>query len=263
MAGTTTQRRALGEFVRAHRARLTPAALGLPAGARRRTPGLRREEVAQLCGMSATWYTWIEQGRDVAASPAALGRLAQVLQLSPAERAYLFELAGRRDPTRPAPAAMDAPPALVASLVAIAQPAYVLDRTVTARAWNDAAARLFIGWLDGKHDRNLLRYIFTSKAARRLIVDWEERARRVVAEFRADTTLHLDDPAIRALIDDLRAKAPAFKRMWDEQAVVDRAGGVRRFAHQDGLQHYEQLTFTLASRPEFKLVMLVPAQAPR
>src|SRR5262245_908301 len=149
MADTTTQRRALGAFVRAHRARLTPTALGLQAGARRRTPGLRREEVAQLCGMSATWYTWIEQGRDVAASPAALGRLAQVLQLSPAERVYLFELAGRRDPARAAPAAMDAPPALVASLAAIAHPAYVLDRTVTARAWNPAAARLFVGWLDG------------------------------------------------------------------------------------------------------------------
>src|SRR5205814_1497231 len=149
----------------------------------------------------------------------------------------------------------------VASLAAIAQPAYVLDRTLTARAWNAPAARLFIGWLDGpreaSHDRNLLRFIFLSKAGRRLIVDWDERARRVVAEFRADTTRHLDDPAIRALIDDLRAKAPAFKRMWDEQAVVDRAGGVRSFAHHDGPQHYEQLTFTLTSRPELKLVMLV------
>jgi transcriptional regulator with XRE-family HTH domain len=258
MAGSP-QRRALGDFVRAHRARLTPAALGLPAGGRRRTPGLRREEVAQLCGMSATWITWIEQGRDVAASPAALARLARVLQLSPAERAYLFELAARRDPVLPAPAAMDAPAALVASLAAIAQPAYVIDRTVTARAWNDAAARLFVGWLDGEHDRNLLRYIFLSRAARRLIVGWEERARRVVAEFRADTTRHLDDPAITALIADLRARSPAFTRMWDAQDVVDRAGGVRGFAHPDGLQHYEQLTFVLASRPEFKLVMLVPA----
>jgi transcriptional regulator with XRE-family HTH domain len=228
---------------------------------------LRREEVAQLCGMSATWYTWIEQGRDVAASPAALGRLAQVLQLSPAERAYLFELASRRDPARPAPAAMDAPPALVAALAAIAQPAYVLDRSLTARAWNAAAARLFVGWLDGPkasgHDRNLLRYIFLSKTARRLIVDWEERAHRVAAEFRADTTRLLDDPAIAALIEDLRARAPAFRRMWDEQAVVDRAGGLRSFAHPDGLQHYEQLTFTLTSRPEFKLAMLVPAKPPR
>src|SRR5262249_52527364 len=170
---------------------------------------------------------------------------------------------GRRDPARPQPATMDAPPALVAALAAIAQPAYVLDRTLTARAWNKHAARLFVGWLDGTHDRNLLRYIFLSKAARKLIVDWDERAHRVVAEFRADTTRHLDDPAIRDLVDDLLATAPAFKRMWDEQAVVDRAGGVRRFAHPDGLQLYEQLTFTLTSRPEFKLVMLVPAKPPR
>src|SRR5215468_8695787 len=98
----------LSAFLRALRERQSPADFGLAAGPRRRTPGLRREEVAQLCGLSATWYTWIEQGRDVAASPAALGRLAQVLQLSPAERAYLFELAGRRDPARPQPAAMDA-----------------------------------------------------------------------------------------------------------------------------------------------------------
>src|SRR6185312_3722822 len=86
-------RRALAEFVRAHRLRLTPAAAGLPAGTRRRTPGLRREEVAQLAGISVTWFTWIEQARDVSVSPGALARLAQTLHLSPAERAYLFELA--------------------------------------------------------------------------------------------------------------------------------------------------------------------------
>src|SRR5258708_37375977 len=96
-APSAAQRRVLGDFLRAHRARLTPASLGLSDGERRRTPGLRREEVAQLCGMSATWYSWIEQGRDVSASPAALARLARTLQLSAAARAYLFELAGKRD----------------------------------------------------------------------------------------------------------------------------------------------------------------------
>src|SRR5262245_50905851 len=98
VTGSSEQRRELGEFVRAHRERLTPAAIGLPAGSRRRTPGLRREEVAQLCGLSATWYSWIEQGRDVSVSPTALARLAVALRLGRAERAYLFELAGKRDP---------------------------------------------------------------------------------------------------------------------------------------------------------------------
>src|SRR5215470_16847881 len=98
-----TKRRELGDFLRAHRARLAPASVGLPAGGRRRTPGLRREEVAQSCGMSATWYTFLEQGRDVSASAPALSSLARTLQLTPAERGYLFELAGKRDPSVPAP----------------------------------------------------------------------------------------------------------------------------------------------------------------
>ncbi|WP_143137541.1 helix-turn-helix domain-containing protein, partial [Burkholderia ubonensis] len=96
-----TPARALGDFIRAHRERLSPQAVGLPPGPRRRTPGLRREEVAQLCGVSPTWYTWIEQGRPVSASADALARIAVALQLSRAERAYLFELAAQRDPAEP------------------------------------------------------------------------------------------------------------------------------------------------------------------
>src|SRR5205085_1645504 len=150
--------------------------------ARRRTPGLRREEVAQSCGMSATWYTWLEQGRDVSASPTALAGLAGALRLTPAERAYLFALAGKRDPSAPpAPddAAMDVPPALA------------------------------------------------------------------------------------ALIDDLRRRSALFARAWSEHAVVDRTGGARRFAHpRAGRLSYEQIAFTMASRPDFTLVMLVPQDAP-
>src|SRR5215472_16882529 len=117
MSATDSRRRTLGDFLRTHRERLSPANLGLPTGQRRRTPGLRCEEVAQYCGMSATWYTWLEQGRDVSASPQALAALATVLQLTPVQRAYLFQLAGKPDPAAPAtnPAGggeMDAPPAL-------------------------------------------------------------------------------------------------------------------------------------------------------
>ncbi len=266
-ASPTAQRRTLGDFVRTHRARLKPAALGLPEGTRRRTPGLRREELAQLCGMSATWITWVEQGRDVAASAIALARLARTLQLSPAERAYLFDLAGKHDPsTPPAPAAMDAPPALVDALAAIAAPAYVLDRCWNARAWNAAAAQLFVGWLDGAPDaaapRNLLRYIYSDPAARALIPDWAERGRRVVAEFRAEHGRHLDDRAMTALVDALRTESVDFARAWEAHDVVEREGGLRRFVHPlDGPRAFEQIAFTLAARPEFKLVMLLPLAA--
>ena len=261
-AGSSEQRRELGEFVRAHRERLTPAAIGLPAGTRRRTPGLRREEVAQLCGLSATWYCWIEQGRDVSVSPTALARLAAALRLGRAERAYLFELAGKRDPEHGRGESDDVPTAALACVDAIRCPAYVLDRGWNARRWNAAAQRLFVGWLDQPGERNLLRFIFLAPAARRFICDWEERARRVAAEFRAAGSSHLDDAALRRLIDELRRESPAFARFWDAHGVLEREGGERTFNHpKDGFLRFEQVTFNLAGWPDLRLTMLMPGAA--
>jgi transcriptional regulator with XRE-family HTH domain len=261
------KRRELGDFLRAHRARLSPASLGLPAIGRRRTPGLRREEVAQACGMSPTWYTWLEQGRDIAASPPALSALARALQLTPAERAYLFELADRRDPNLPRPTGgegMDVPPALGRAIAAIDGPAYLLDSLWNARAWNRAAAGLFVGWLDRAHDRNLLRYVFLSPVARKIIPDWQARARRVLAEFRADSSRHLEDTGLQALVEDLRGRSALFAQCWTEHAVVDRTGGERIFDHpREGRLRYQQIAFALANRADFKLVMLVPEALPK
>jgi len=253
-----TPARALGEFIRAHRERLSPQEVGLPPGPRRRTPGLRREEVAQLCGVSPTWYTWIEQGRPVSASADALARIAVALQLSRAERAYLFELAAQRDPAEPDVAATDLPPTLAATVASIASPAYVLDRQWNALAWNPSAAALFTGWLDGDHDRNLLRFTFMSPAARTLIVDWETRARRLAAEYRADSIRHQNDAPTRSLIDSLSAASDAFSRFWASQDVNEREGGQRQFNHpRDGHVVYHQITFKPAHREDLKLVVLV------
>ncbi|MEM5340067.1 helix-turn-helix transcriptional regulator [Paraburkholderia azotifigens] len=250
--------RALGEFIRAHRERLSPQAVGLPPGPRRRTPGLRREEVAQLCGVSPTWYTWIEQGRPVSASADALARIAVALQLSRAERAYLFELAAQRDPAEPDTAATDAPTMLLKTVQLVNAPAYVLDRQFTALAWNAPASDLFVGWLDGEHDRNLLRYTFLSPEARTLIVDWEIRARRLAAEYRADSIRHQNDAPTRSLIDSLSAASDAFSRFWASQDVNEREGGQRQFNHpRDGLVVYNQITFKPAHREDLKLVLLV------
>ena len=261
------KRRELGDFLRAHRARLSPASLGLPAFGRRRTPGLRREEVAQACGMSPTWYTWLEQGRDIAASASALSALARALQLTPAERAYLFELADRRDPNlsgRAGEEGMDVPPSLARAIAAIDGPAYLLNSLWNARAWNRPAAGLFVGWLDGASDRNLLRYVFLSPVARKIIPDWQARARRVLAEFRADSSRHLEDAALQALVEDLRASSALFAQCWTEHAVVDRTGGERTFDHpREGRLSYDQVAFSVANRPEFKLVMLVPETPPK
>jgi transcriptional regulator with XRE-family HTH domain len=253
--------RELGDFLRAQRSRLDPAGFGLPAGTRRRTPGLRREEVAQLCGMSATWYCWIEQGRPISVSPQALARLAQTLRLSQAERAYLFDLAGKRDPkAQESGSDADLPPALVASVASIAIPAYLLDRAWNALAWNAPAQHLFVGWLDGDHDRNLLRYIFVSAEARSLIRDWELRARRALAEFRAETSMKLHLPELDALVADLTRVSPLFARAWQEHAVLGREGGQRGFDHPaEGRLAFEQVSLAMVSRPDLKLVMLVPA----
>ncbi len=259
----TASRRALGAFVRAHRERISPAAAGLPGGGRRRTPGLRREELAELCGMSTTWCTWVEQGREMALGVSALSRLAAALRLDGAERAYLFELAGKRDPAARIAREDPLPFAVGAAVAAIKVPAYVLDRKAEARAWNAPAARLFSGWLDGDHDRNLLRYIFLSPVSRQLIVDHDRRAARVLAEFRADLGHHVDDDAMVALVDELSAGSPLFARLWAEQDVLTREGGERTFQHpRDGFVRAVQVTWTLAGAPDFKLSMLVPASGP-
>jgi transcriptional regulator with XRE-family HTH domain len=263
LVSTVAQRRALGDFLRAHRARLRPSAFGLEAG-RRRTPGLRREELAQLCGVSVTWYTWIEQGRDISVSPAALARLAMALQLAPAERAYLFDLAGKHDPVAPALAPDAALPAtLGAAIEAFALPAYVLDRRWNALCANQPARELFSGWLCRSGESNLLRYIFLDPSARRFICDWEDRARRVLAEFRVDYSRQLEAPDMGSLVDDLTRQSPFFAKFWAEQTVLPRAGGERRFEHPTlGPVLYEQLSFSLAHQPELKLVLLVKANGP-
>jgi transcriptional regulator with XRE-family HTH domain len=249
----------LSAFLRALRERQSPAEFGLAAGARRRTPGLRREEVAQLCGLSVTWYTWIEQGRDVSVSASTLARLARGLRLSRAERSYLFEVGGKRDPERPGHRD-DPPEEVLACVDAIDGPAYILDRTWGARRWNAKASRLFAGWLDADGEKNLLRYIFLRPEARTLILDWTSRAQRVVAEFRAAVTAYSDDPDIRRLVEELRIGSPDFERCWETQGVLAREGGERAFDHPTmGLLHYQQVSLSLAGWSDYRLTMLLAA----
>ena len=250
------QRRLLGQFVRTHRQRLSPES----TVGRRRTPGLRREELAARAGISATWCAWIEQGRSVQASPEALARLAAALRLSRAERAYLFELAGRRDPDVVVTTASieEAPDSLAGIVASLKDPAYGLDPLWNACYWNRRAARLFQGWLTAGAQRNLLRYVFLDPVARRLIPEWEERARRVLAEFRADFGGRFDDPRTRFLVETLCRESPLFAEAWRDQDVLDREGGLRVFAHPAGLLRFQQFTYRPSDRLDYKLVVLRP-----
>jgi transcriptional regulator with XRE-family HTH domain len=276
----------IGEFIRAHRERLSTSQVGLPFGLRRRAKGLRREEVASLCGISPTWLTWIEQGRASAVSPGTLARIATVLMLTQAERDYLFDLAGVHDPDRPEQgddaALWDV---LSRAVDRIGSPAYVLNRTWDVLAWNRHATDLFGAWLkqhestgatpelaaeeDADVDEhgtgiiepalpNLLRFMFLDPGARTLVVDWDARAQRLVAEFRADASADLEQEALQTMVEDMRAQSFEFDALWRRQDVMEREGGDRTFNHpRFGALVYQQLTMRVANAPDLKLVMLL------
>jgi transcriptional regulator with XRE-family HTH domain len=225
---------------------------------------LRREEVAQLCGISPTWYTWIEQGRTAAVSAATLDALAVGLQLTAAERAYLFGIAGRLDPVPSGPDTSGS--ATLAALVAvIGSPAYVLDRYWNAIEWNAAAAALFRDWLGAGSGAapNLLRYVFLHPRARSFLLGWEERARRLAAEFRADMPGMRDDPQRSALVAELSQASREFGSGWRSQRVLARDGGRRSFRdRRGGIRHFEQHILRVVSRPDLRMTVLVPAPPP-
>jgi len=250
-------RRLLGAFVRARREAVAPDA----PGRRRRTPGLRREELAARAGIGVTWVAWIEQGRAVRASAETLARLARALNLTKAERAYLFSLAERRDPADPfAPEPADAPPAIAALAERLDCPAYGLDAAWTVCCANAAARRLFVGLFERQDRPNLLRYVFTSPHARDLLPDWSARARRLLAEFRRDYGRALDDPRVAGVVAWLRENSAPFRTGWDEQSVLAREGGLRAFRHpQDGELRFIQHTLADVERGDFRLVVLEPA----
>lgn len=249
--------KALGAFLRALRERTSPERVGLPASGRRRTSGLRREELAQIARISTTWYTWLEQGRDVSASASALTRLSQALKLEPAEHDYLFSLAGVQDPQKQG-RAMSLDSRVAASLHHITCPAYLLDGNWNMLAWNAPSEQLFAGWLGSDPEPNLLRFMFLNPLARSLVVDWPERARRVVAEFRAESSHYASVESVRHVVMALCEESREFNLWWSQQAVTAREGGERRFHHPMlGEVTYHQQTFHPAGQGEFKLVMLI------
>ena len=255
------RRKELGEFLKTVREKCAPTAFGFPAGLRRRTTGLRREEVAQLTGISPTWYTWIEQGRDVSMSPEVIHRLAESLRMDRIQRAYLFELAGKRD-AQAGNAPVDIlPENLTALLAEMPMPAYVLGRYWDALGWNAAAAALFAPWLGGAFTAdapaNLLDFVLRHPEAPRFVVDWETRAKRLIAEFRADCSPYLDDAELQRRVLRLSQNSELFAQCWQQHEVLERQGGLREFIHPTtGLMRYVQNTLLCVEPEGLKLVVL-------
>jgi transcriptional regulator with XRE-family HTH domain len=262
MIHSAVRQRALGEFLRKHRELVTAPAEDKQAGERRRrTSGLRREEVAEMARISSTWYARLEQGKEVTPSAAALGRIAEVLRLAPAGRAYLFQVAQRVDPKGIANL-VEADllnKAMESCVHAISYPACVLDKYWTPLYWNAKFGDLFPTWLQGP-ERNVLRYMFLDMSVRTLVIDWEHRARRLVAHFRVEFGRYIDDPNMLDLIRGLSEESDLFVQFWEEQQVLWWDGNEKSFHHpQFGLLKFFQTAFVAAVDPTLKLVILRPS----
>jgi len=251
----------LADFLRKRRAALRPEDVGLPSGGRRRTPGLRREEVAHLAGVGATWYTWLEQGRDVRASLGVLEALAKALQLTQAERTHLVLLGrGEEPPPCKSPAERVSPTLrrLIENLGP--NPAFILGRRWDYLAWNDAAVALFgdLGKLP-REARNHAWLTFTDPARREMFTDWERSSRLMVAKFRADTARNLGDPRFEQLVQALLKRSPEFCRGWKRHEVSRGGEGRRELRHPlAGMLAFSHAVFHPTEAGEQRLILYSP-----
>ena len=252
----------LGDYLRDRRTRLDPAALGLSL-TRRRTPGLRREEVASRANVSTTWYTWLEQGRGGAPSADVLDRIAKALLLTEAEREHLFLLALGRPPEVRYRSADGITPRLQRVLDALQfSPAYIKTSTWDIIAWNRAAEVVLTSFGDIPADnRNLIRNLFIGCRSRAKMTNWEKDARAVIALFRAEVARAGAGERVQPLVDELCQKSPDFARFWAENDVSQSYGEIAKQVNhpQAGLIQLDYSSFSVDGRPDLDLVIHNPA----
>ncbi len=256
------QREELAAFLRARRQALAPEQVKLPPGRGRRTPGLRREEVALLAGVSVTWYTWLEQGRRINASTEVLRSIGRALRLDDAGQEHLLSLAQSGSPDGAAPIAPEEVPSALRRLIDTFEPApaYVLGPHWEFAAWNAAEARLYppLERLDGL-ERNLIWVLFAHPAVQELIVDWDLHARQALAEFRAATTAVRHDAVMTELVGRLAEISPEFRAWWPAHDVSRFETRLRRFAHpRAGPLTFEYQQLTPAEWPALRVVVHLP-----
>jgi len=255
------RRRELAEFLRTRRGRLRPADIGLAPGVRRRTPGLRREEVAQEAGVGVTWYTWLEQGRPIKASGQVLDAIARALRLDDAEREHLYKLADL-------PLRVTAMPSLVVS-PAVTEVVTTLDPLpavlINAR-WdvlhaNEAYEQLFARWHDNPcESHNMLWCIFMEPKVRTRYLNFEEEAPRSVAQLRATFAGHLGEPVWTEFIRAMTEGSEDFARMWARHDVARPGVRIKHFLDpRAGLLRFVTTSFAVTEMPECRIIVYTPA----
>ncbi|MGR7120035.1 helix-turn-helix transcriptional regulator [Klebsiella aerogenes] len=255
-----TAMQSLGDFLRALRLRLDPTAFGFVAG-RRRTSGLRREEVAQLACISPTWYTWLEQGRGGAPSREVLNRIASGLRLTSLEREHLFILAFGHPPDAKFTISADITPRLQWVLDTLTIPAIVKTVTWDVIAWNHPAACVLTDYGQlPREERNVLRRMFTDPDVRRAQSDWQVMARLVVNAFRADVARAGQSAEIDSLVTELSQRSPEFDAWWRSNDVTSHGEGAKRIYHpQAGSIDLEFSTFMVEGRQDLNMIVFNPA----
>jgi transcriptional regulator with XRE-family HTH domain len=249
----------LSEFLRSCRGRLTPTKVGLPERRRRRTPGLRREDVAALAGVSVTWYTWLEQGRDIQVSADVLERISETLKLSSTEREYLFALVQNRPPPQKGWGEATINPAVRRMIETLAMPAIIMTARWDVVAWNRMAVAVFRDYDQiPPARRNLLRILlvddtfYQSEPAL-----YDAMAHRVLAKFRVDYSQFSGEHEFESLIAELEQESDAFRRLWNSPVVSGHSEGVVEYPQHGGLK-LEHTSYVPEGEPGLRLVVYAP-----
>jgi transcriptional regulator with XRE-family HTH domain len=256
------RRKELAHFLRTRRARVSPAAVGLPGGSHRRTPGLRREELAALAGIGVTWYTGLEQGRAITVSPQVLESLTRVLHLNAVERKHLFLLARLEQPADPYPLTTTVNPVLQRILDNMGtSPAYIANPRWDLLAWNQAMACVYqtdFGALPIR-ERNILRLMFISPAQCVLLPNWERAAQSMLARFRVSTERYIGEPWLKDLVAELEQASPHFRAWWPQHALQGTHTEQKELHHPlVGRLVLQPTTFQVTDAPDLRMIIYTP-----
>lgn len=251
----------LGDFLKTRRAKILPSQVGLPPAARRRTPGLRREEVAQLAGIGLTWYTWLEQGRPIQVSTQVIESLSRVLLLGREERIHLCLLAKQPLPSDIPGYQGTVSPALQHVLDSLVLcPSLVTDQRWNVIAWNKAACLMFGDFTKMNiRERNIVWAMFTDHKYKQLIIDWSQYAKRLLGRFRATFGRYIEDPWLAQFIEDLKMQSPEFNSWWPLHEIESNSEKYKQLNHPAaGILDFEVSNFDVSDNSGLKMIVHTP-----
>ncbi len=249
------RRRELADFLRTRREKLKPEQLGITQISRRRTPGLRREEVAEIAGVGTTWYTWLEQARDIQPSSEVLKRLSTALLMNPAETRHLFTLAGRSAPVDVEELREVPSENLLRLLHSFPLPGLLLGSRWDLIAINVEAQKTFKSLPSLVENRGNWLHFYFLQMDRAKIINWDVNARKMISDFRLSVSDSLDQPWVTQIVDELRTKSPEFAAFWREHDVTESVATLVEIQTDNGIVKYERAMLRAAEDPRLKLVL--------